>query len=444
MLKMILGCLVVLGGMLVSTGNGWAGWQRDAVCQGSCGGACGPCNSNNDREDRAESAYDQKVNRYNNLVDQASAAVKARNWEEAIRIANEALSVMDDSGLRKKIALWKSQLLVDQANRATDMSDRIDLVRRALASHEDPDVRAWLNQAQASLDARNLNAQGQSAYDSGDYARAERLFVQAQQTDPGDPAYAKNVRLAQGQMQLQHNQGQVKSSLSQLTDTINRTETASTATTSGLDFMPAGSAPADTGSGSHPDDATRAAIMTTPELPSTLDPMVVDARNVATGLPSSVETGIPHTPAGNRVRKGFQAIMNHDWQVARAWFKDALDHDPGNAGIERLIDLSEYTLDRKTDSRGTAADAGEQDAARMATLGHLEDDRMDEELQRALGDFNQNYLPKHPELAKPEQPASALPPATEQKANWQAFFDALFTKPPPKTRRPGSVGAVRD
>ncbi|MDA8427694.1 MAG: hypothetical protein M0T70_00375, partial [Geobacteraceae bacterium] len=252
MLKMILGCLVVLGGMLVSTGNGWAGWQRDAVCQGSCGGACGPCNSNNDREDRAESAYAQKVYRYNNLVDQASAAVKARNWEEAIRIANEALSILDDSGLRKKIALWKSQLLVDQANRTTNMSDRIDLVRRALASHEDPDVRAWLNQAQAYLDAQNLNAQGQSAYDSGDYARAERHFAQAQQTAPGDPAFAKNVRLAQGQMQLQRDQSQVKTSLSQLTDTINRTETASTATTSGLDFMPAGAAPADTGSGSHP------------------------------------------------------------------------------------------------------------------------------------------------------------------------------------------------
>ncbi len=442
MLKMILGCLVVLGGMLVSTGNGWAGWQRDAVCQGSCGGACGPCNSNNDREDRAESAYAQKVYRYNNLVDQASAAVKARNWEEAIRIANEALSILDDSGLRKKIALWKSQLLVDQANRTTNMSDRIDLVRRALASHEDPDVRAWLNQAQAYLDAQNLNAQGQSAYDSGDYARAERHFAQAQQTAPGDPAFAKNVRLAQGQMQLQRDQSQVKTSLSQLTDTINRTETASTATTSGLDFMPAGAAPADTGSGSHPYDANRAAIMTTPELPSTLDPMVVDTSNVATGLPSSVETEIPHTPAGDRVRKGFQAIMNHDWQVARAWFKDALDHDPGNAGIERLIDLSEYTLDRKTHPRGTAADAGEQDAARAAALEQYENNTMDEELQRPLGDFNQNYLPKHPELVKPARPA-ALPPPTEQKANWQAFFDALFTRPTP-TRRPGSVGAVRD
>lgn len=424
MFKIVLGCLVVLGWLLVSMGNGWAGWQRDAVCQGSCGGACGPCSSHNDREDRAESAYAQKVHRYNNLVDQAFAAAKARDWPEAIRIARVALSVLDDDALRR-----------------------------------------WLN----AIEACNLNEQGQSAYDAGDYARAARLFAQAQQQNPSDPAFEKNARLASAQMQMLSDQSQAKQTLSQLTDTINRTQTAATATTSGLDFMPADSATQEsTGSDSHPFGTTGARSVlaadlnahiqasntlnaethatitaTTPPQPD-LDPMVVDARNVATGLPSSVETGIPHTPAGNRVRKGFQAIMNHDWQVARAWFKDALDHDPGNAGIMRLIDLSEYTLNLKTHPRGTVADAGAQDAARMATLEQHEDDRMDEELQRALSDFNQNYLPKHPELAKPEQPASALPPPTEQKANWQAFFDALFTKPSTKTRRPGSVGAVRD
>lgn len=420
MFKIVLGCLVVLGWLVVSMGNGWAGWQRDAVCQGSCGGACGPCSSHNDREDRAESAYAQKVHRYNNLVDQAFAAAKARDWSEAIRIARAALSVLDDDGLRR-----------------------------------------WLN----AIEACNLNEQGQSAYDAGDYARAARLFAQAQQQNPSDPAFEKNARLASAQMQLLSDQSQAKQTLSQLTDTINRTQTAATVTTSGLDFMLADStAQESTDSGSHPfgttgarsvlaadlnarnafNAATHAAIIATTTPQPDLDPMVVDARNVATGLPSSVETEIPHTPAGNRVRKGFQAIMNHDWQVAQAWFKDALDHDPGNAGIMRLIDLSEYTLNRKTHPRGTVADASPQDAARMATLEHLEDDRMDEELQRALSDFNQNYLPKHPELAKPEQPASALPPATEQKANWQAFFDALFTKPSTKTRRPGSVGAVRD
>ena len=48
------------------------------------------------------------------------------------------------------------------------------------------------------------------------------------------------------------------------------------------------------------------------------DSMVVDARNVPTGLPKSVEDEIPHTPSGDRVRKGFEAVMNHDWNIAHA------------------------------------------------------------------------------------------------------------------------------
>jgi hypothetical protein len=82
------------------------------------------------------------------------------------------------------------------------------------------------------------------------------------------------------------------------------------------------------------------------------DSMVVDARNVPTGLPKSVADSIPNTPAGNRVRKGFQAISSsdwrqHDWKVALAWFQDALNHDPGNPGIKELVDMAQYTLNKR-------------------------------------------------------------------------------------------------
>jgi hypothetical protein len=43
------------------------------------------------------------------------------------------------------------------------------------------------------------------------------------------------------------------------------------------------------------------------------DAMVVDARDVPTGLPKSVEDTIPPTPAGDRVRKGFEAVSSVDW-----------------------------------------------------------------------------------------------------------------------------------
>jgi len=249
--RMLLGCLLVVGCVLVSTGNSWAGHSSD------CGGGVG-CSwegsrggDTSDKQDRGESAYAKKIYRFNDLVDQADAAVKARDWAEAIRLARTALSVMDDSELRRLIPKWESQSLVDQANRATNLGDQIDLVRRALVLYEDPEVRAWLNHAQISLDAKNLNDQGLSAYRAGNYEQAERLFAQAQQKDP-DPAYAKNVRLASAKIQMQSDQSRVKQGLSQLTDTINRTQAASTATTSGLDFMPVGgAAQSGAGSGTH-------------------------------------------------------------------------------------------------------------------------------------------------------------------------------------------------
>jgi Tfp pilus assembly protein FimV len=36
-------------------------------------------------------------------------------------------------------------------------------------------------------------------------------------------------------------------------------------------------------------------------------------------------------------------VVAHDWKVARAWFQDALNHDPDNAGLKRLVDLADYT-----------------------------------------------------------------------------------------------------
>ena len=86
-----------------------------------------------------------------------------------------------------------------------------------------------------------------------------------------------------------------------------------------------------------------------PTVPSG-DPMVVDARNVPSGLPkaldSAIATAYSTAPPGvsDRVRKGFQAVMDRDWKVAKAWFEDALNRDPNNAGLKRMIVLTEYSL----------------------------------------------------------------------------------------------------
>ena len=80
------------------------------------------------------------------------------------------------------------------------------------------------------------------------------------------------------------------------------------------------------------------------------DTSVVDARNAPSGLPPSVQKAIDgaysSAPPGvsERVRKGFNAVMNRDWPVAKAWFQDALNRDPTNVGLKRLVALAEYSL----------------------------------------------------------------------------------------------------
>jgi hypothetical protein len=118
-----------------------------------------------------------------------------------------------------------------------------------------------------------------------------------------------------------------------------------------------------------------------------LDSMVVDARNVPSGLPKSVEDQIPATPAGRRIRKAFQVIIeSHDWPVAVAWFKDALRFEPGDPGILRLIDLAEYTMNKGTVPQPPAiprqlTPAEQADiAATTAALDHIGDNWLENEI----------------------------------------------------------------
>ncbi|MDO8302711.1 MAG: hypothetical protein Q7T18_05690, partial [Sedimentisphaerales bacterium] len=124
-----------------------------------------------------------------------------------------------------------------------------------------------------------------------------------------------------------------------------------------------------------------------------LDPMVVDARNVPTGLPKFVEDNIPNTPAGNRIRRGFQAVMDHNWEVALVWFRDAHNHEPTDASIMRLIDLAEYTLYKgivprpPASNRTLTPEDKAQIEATMAALDHIGDTWMEDELVEALLDY---------------------------------------------------------
>lgn len=96
---------------------------------------------------------------------------------------------------------------------------------------------------------------------------------------------------------------------------------------------------------------------------------LVDARGVQSGLTKALDKAIAgaysSAPPGvsDRVRKGFQAVMERDWKVAKAWFQDALRLDPGNAGLNRLIALADisrqpYKQSATVDERNEPAGLG--------------------------------------------------------------------------------------
>ena len=78
------------------------------------------------------------------------------------------------------------------------------------------------------------------------------------------------------------------------------------------------------------------------------DTSVVDARVPMDGayLTNQVPE-LKNSPAADRITKGFQAVIKHDWPVALAWFQDALNRDPNNAALKRSVDLAQWMVDRR-------------------------------------------------------------------------------------------------
>lgn len=194
--------------------------------------------------------------------------------------------------------------------------------------------------------SREYNDQGVAAYARGDWAEAVRLQQLALENDPGDAVIANNLSMARARLQEQNDSKAASANIRTLIEGYSATVTPMNST-GGLDFDQGSAAPA---------RGVKAGAQTSQSLDFG-DPMVVDARNVPSGLPKEVDdaiaSGYSGAPPGvsDRVRKGFQAITNHDWKVARAWFQDALNHDPENAGLKRLTELADFTLTRTSQTK---------------------------------------------------------------------------------------------
>ena len=77
------------------------------------------------------------------------------------------------------------------------------------------------------------------------------------------------------------------------------------------------------------------------------DTSVVDARVPRDGAHLTDQVPeLKNSPAADRITKGFQAVINHDWPVALAWWQDALNRDPNNAALKRSVELAQWMVDR--------------------------------------------------------------------------------------------------
>jgi|GEM_PF-3074436 len=339
-----------------------------------------------------------KADKVNGLVKLANAASDRGDLPEALRLAREALPIVQSAKFKVEVENWISRL------------------EAAIARNE-----SWNAAIAVKQDA-------DATYNRGDLSGALALYQRAL-------ALNSDCLDDTGKKWVQDLAVRVKAtgSMQRTLDTFAQTLRAAPAS-GALDFMPG--------------NAT----------------VAVDARDVPSGLPKSVEESIPATPAGDRVRKGFQAIADHDWTVAKAWFEDALNHEPGDPGLQRLVDLAQFTLQKnreKTSPTPTAPSLSstptrmnaDEIAAETAIIGNALEAAMNEDFDKSLND----YVEKHPELKEdPVQAASTpaaaepkpasdqpmpLPPKAEIKFTWKAFADALF-KPTPKSKYP-QVGSVR-
>lgn len=302
--------------------------------------------------------------------------------------------------------------------------------------------------------AITLAHEGEDAFKRGDSAKALKYFEKAVANDPASDASNQHIRddlaYAQGKIaddQRQQEQRQqdkiTANNIQQSIQTLAQSFRAAPLS-GGLDFL---------------------SEDTKPQAKSGLefgDPMIVDARNVPSGLPKAVDdaiaTAYPNT--SDRIRKGFQAVMTHDWKVAKAWFGDALNQDPGDPGLKELVALADYSTEhsQQANAASTPPDAKNTEKV-LAGVNQKLDSAADDQLKTQLNDFYQNYLPKHPELMNPQPSAASaqtssdsksetvkptpMPQSAELKANWQVLFDSCF-KTVPRDKRPTSVSAVRD
>jgi tetratricopeptide (TPR) repeat protein len=264
-------------------------------------------------------------------------------------------------------------------------------------------------EAQGRKDAAiAANNKGLDAYKNGDWATAIADFTQALQNTPDDTVIQNNLVIAQKNLKTEQDnkiawdkkiaednkiaEDKRKSAINNLqavVQNVTRNLNNSSVSSGGLDFMSADS-------GAKPELHDAVASSQPKPVLEFGDPMVVDARNVPSGLPNNVDKAITiayaNAPTGvaERVRKGFQAVTVHDWKLAKAYFLDAANHDPSNPELRRLAEITDKTINPTPDSSKVdqSNDTSARKQAEAKSLENVIRDNAAEQYKDDPSDYN--------------------------------------------------------
>lgn len=328
-----------------------------------------------ERADRSEQAEDPKQAKIRarqlDLCNQANAANERGDLREAIRLVREALAIQEDASLRNWLtdaeALFASNQAMEDGNAARkkgDIEQAIALFRQAMRypSTDTPEMRLYIGDLEDRLkrqregdaaqhereeeerrnrpEAEQLNNDAVRLLKAGEPDAALAKLNKAYGLLPEDRKITSNWWIAKANIALRE---------ARLNEVIVDLESA-------INFDPGNQdAEAALERARAQRNEQRSQVQTAfAEIQKNVmsgpsaDTLIVDARVAQLGSDLLAQVAeLQLSPAADRVRKGYQAVMNHDWPVALAWWREALQRDPNNAALQRSTELAGWMVNRQ-------------------------------------------------------------------------------------------------